>query len=162
MVVFIQRLFLHAVLFCFFIPYQLLSQDLGAWKQEKWFKANGSFSAGANLYAVNGIEARRVPFSWFTACNITLQSKGVSLPFSFQFSEQARTFRQPFNQFGLSPTYKKFQAHLGYRSLAWSRYTLNNHMFLGAAAEYQPESYRRRRLKSAGFQPRFAVSLCGF
>jgi hypothetical protein len=138
----IQRQLFSVVAVILFIPSYLSAQDLGAWKQEKWLKANGSFSAGANLYAVNGIEARRVPFSWFTAGNITLQSKGVSLPFSFQFSEQARTFRQPFNQFGLSPTYKKFQAHLGYRSLAWSRYTLNNHMFLGAAAEYQPGRWR--------------------
>jgi len=138
----IQRPFLVLASLFYFTPVYLSAQDLGSWKQEKWFKANGTFSAGANLYAVNGIEPRRVPFSWFTAGNITLQSKGVSLPFSFQFSEQARTFRQPFNQFGLSPTYKNFQAHFGYRSLAWSRYTLNSHMFLGAAAEFQPGRWR--------------------
>jgi hypothetical protein len=121
---------------------QLSAQDLGAWHQEKWFKANGAVSLGVNLYEANGIAPRRVPMSWFTAGNINISSKGFSMPFSFQFSEQSREIRQPFNQFGVSPSYKWFRAHFGWRSMSMSRYTLNNHVFLGAGIELTPGRWR--------------------
>ncbi|MBL7811257.1 MAG: hypothetical protein JNL57_03450 [Bacteroidetes bacterium] len=124
------------------IPAQLFAQDVENIRQEKWVRATGNIGAMANLYHAEGIAPRRVPFQWSAYGNATLFLKGVALPFSFQYSEQQRDFRQPFNQFGLSPTYKWLKLHLGWRNLSWSNYTLNNHVFLGAAVELNPKKIR--------------------
>ncbi|MGC4057098.1 MAG: hypothetical protein QM743_03125 [Chitinophagaceae bacterium] len=93
-------------------------------------------------YAVSGIAPRRSPLSYIISGNATVTVKGLALPFSFQFSEQQRDFRQPFNQFGVSPTYKWIRVHLGYRSLSYSRYTLDGHQFLGAGIDLTPGKFR--------------------
>jgi hypothetical protein len=64
------------------------------------------------------------------------------MPFSFVLSERERDFRQPFNQFGISPRYKWATAHLGYRSMNLSRYTLAGRTFLGAGIELNPGVFR--------------------
>jgi hypothetical protein len=118
------------------------AQDLQHIKEEKWATIHGNFGACAWFYGINGIAPRRVPFSWLITGDAVLTLKGVSLPFSFHFSEQQRDFRQPFNQFGISPTYKWVKLHLGYRSLSFSRYTLDGHVFLGAGIELNPGKLR--------------------
>ncbi|MEQ8338575.1 MAG: hypothetical protein RIA62_14560 [Cyclobacteriaceae bacterium] len=40
------------------------------------------------------------------------------------------SFQQPFNQYGMSPTYKNVTAHIGFRSMNFSRYSLAGHLFL--------------------------------
>jgi hypothetical protein len=62
----------------------------------------------------------------------------MSLPFSFVLSEQDRSFRQPFSQFGLSPSWRWASLHLGYRNLTWSPYTLAGRTFLGGGLELNP------------------------
>src|SRR5690606_27639904 len=59
-------------------------------------------------------------------------------PFSFSLSNQNSSFQQPFNQYGLHPTYKWITAHLGWASMNFSPYTLNGHLFLGAGVETTP------------------------
>lgn len=118
------------------------AQDLGSLKSEKWATIHGNIGGGAWLYGVDGIPARRAPFSWFTSGNATLTLKGLALPFSFQYSEQQRDFRQPFNQFGVSPTYKWFKSYLGWRQMSFSRYTLDGHVFLGVGFEANPGKLR--------------------
>jgi len=38
----------------------------------------------------------------------------VSYSFSYIFSNQQSSFQQPFNQYGLHPTYKWITGHIGY------------------------------------------------
>ena len=118
------------------------AQDLSNLKNEKWATLHGSVGATAYIYNMDGAPARRVPLSYILSGNATLTLKGVSLPFSFQYSEQQRDFRQPFNQFGVSPTYKWIRVHLGYRNVSFSRYTLDGHRFLGAGIELNPGKFR--------------------
>jgi hypothetical protein len=117
-------------------------QNLESIQQEKWLKVNGSVGAQSTFYNVAGIPARRVPFSWILNGNLNLTLKGLSLPFSFQVSEQNRDFRQPFNQFGLSPHYKWLTVHAGYRAISFSKYTLGGHLFLGGGIELNPRKLR--------------------
>lgn len=124
------------------VCYQAVSQDLGSLKKEKWVKVSGGISATTNFYNMQGIEPRRVPFSWITTGNVTATIKGVSLPFYFTYSEQERSIRQPFNQFGVSPTYKWMKFHLGYRNVSFSKYVLDGHIFLGGGAEINPGKLR--------------------
>lgn len=105
-----------------------------------------TYSGGIDVrgigYSVSGIAPRRNPLSYLISGNAAITIKGLSLPFSFQFSEQQRDFRQPFNQFGISPSYKWVRVHLGYRNLSYSRYTLDGHQFLGAGFDLTPGKLR--------------------
>lgn len=91
---------------------------------------------------MKGIQDRRVPYSFVLGANITLKKGEFSLPFGFTFSEQERSFSQPFNQFGLSPSYKWVKTYLGYNSLNWNTYTLGGAQFLGAGVELNPKKLR--------------------
>ena len=65
------------------------------------------------------------------------------MPFSFNwYSNEKAGFTQPFNQFGISPTYKWLTFHLGYRNVSFSEYTLNGYTFLGVGLEARPGKFR--------------------
>lgn len=128
-------------------PFGLSAQDLASLKKEKWVSFHGNINSGTNLYGISGIDARKVPFSAFANGTATLTLKGFSLPFSFQVvtpltDKDNTVIRQPFNQFGVSPTWKKVKLHLGWRNMSFSRYTLDGHIFLGAGVEANPGRFR--------------------
>lgn len=60
---------------------------------------------------------------------------------SFALSNQNRSFQQPFNQFGLHPTYKWATGHFGYANMSFSPYTLAGHIFRGAGVELAPGKF---------------------
>jgi hypothetical protein len=118
-------------------------QDIGAVvESHRLVGLSGSISASMETYTASGIDGRKVPFSWTIAGEPALSVFGISLPFSLVISEQERSFRQPFNQFGVSPNYKWATAHLGYRSLTFSPFTLAGHSFYGAGLELNPGRFR--------------------
>ncbi len=81
------------------------------------------------------------PFVWYIQGSPVVSLYGITLPFSFRISEQQRDFRQPFNQFGVSPSYKWAKLHLGYKSLNWSTYALAGHSISGAGFELSPGKF---------------------
>ena len=119
-------------------PILLLAQNLDNITNEKPLSATGSFSIGGTSYTSNGIAPRAKPFSWITSGNFNAKIYGIDLPFSFVLSEQDRSFQQPFNQFGIHPTYKWIKLHAGYSSLTFSPYTLGGATFLGGGVELTP------------------------
>lgn len=121
---------------------QMNAQDLERIGKEKPVRVSGSASVRAQYYGASGIEKRRDPFSGILAGNVTVDLYGLSLPFSFSWSTQERSFSQPFNQFGVSPRYKWITAHLGYRNLTFSPYTLSGHQIFGAGLELTPGDFR--------------------
>jgi hypothetical protein len=110
------------------------------YSQNQKLKVSGSINGSGIGYGVSGIAARRAPFYWLLSGNLTLNYWKITAPFSFNISQQDQTFRypQPFNQFGISPTYKFVTLHLGYRSLNFSEFTLAGTIFLGAGVEVAP------------------------
>ncbi|MEO8474840.1 MAG: hypothetical protein ABI477_21745, partial [Chryseolinea sp.] len=118
------------------------SQDLATIGKEKPLTLNGGLSVRTIFYSAHGIEARRKPFSYVIAGAPVLSVYGWSVPMSFVFSEQERSFRQPFNQFGMSPTYKWVTVHAGYRNITYSPYTLAGHTILGGGVELTPGIFR--------------------
>ncbi len=118
------------------------SQDSIAPKESFLKRTQSSISGGAGFvgtfYHVEGIDARRDPFFWQFNASLNISSNGVSIPFSAVISQQNRSFTQPFNQFGLSPKYKAFKAHIGFRSMRLSEFSLNGNQFLGLGVEYTP------------------------
>ena len=120
----------------------LHAQDLEGIKSQKPFTFHGSLSTQLQFYDVQGREANRKPFTWIIQGNPVVSIYGVTLPFSFVFSEQQRDFRQPFNRFGVSPYYKWARIHLGYRNLNWSSYSLAGHSINGVGFELTPGKFR--------------------
>jgi hypothetical protein len=117
-------------------------QDLGTLGAQKPFTVNGSAQLRGVFYNASGIGDRRSPFSYLFSGNLTANFYGVSMPVNFSISEQDRSFRQPFNQFGISPRYKWVTAHLGYRNINFSPYTLAGYTMLGAGVELTPGKFR--------------------
>lgn len=133
-----------AVLACIAIvpPVPMVAQDLERIGEGSAINAHGSVAVRTVGYAATGINARRNPLSWTLSGTVTANVYDLALPFSFVIGEQERSYSQPFNRFGISPKYKWATAHLGYRSLSFSPYTLSGHQFLGAGLELNPGKFR--------------------
>lgn len=127
---------------CFFIASIATAQDLGNLHSLKPFTANGSVQLRGVYDNISGTLATRVPYSYIFSGNVTFNVYGISMPASFSFSEAERSFRQPFNQFGISPHYKWITVHLGYRNITFSPYTLGGYTMYGAGIELTPGKFR--------------------
>ena len=130
------------VLSLFFAAGNTYAQDLGNLGDQKPISLDGAITVSGTKYSVAGGPARRPPTSWTLIGTPTLGIYGVSLPFTFILSDQESDFRQPFDQFGVSPSYKWVTLHLGYNSLSYSKYSLAGITFLGAGIDLTPGPLR--------------------
>ena len=122
----------------------------GPWNigKAKAFQVSGELSAAAGVYSFLSSDtsaiARGVPFSYTLTGSLNASVYSISVPLSFTYSNNQKSYRQPFNQFGISPYYKWAKLNVGYRSLVFSPYTLNSHTILGAGVELTPSHLRFR------------------
>lgn len=119
-----------------------VAQDLGNLRHTKALGLTGGLSLRLNSYSTSQANPTRTPFFWTVTGTPTASIYGVTLPFYFSFSQKNQDFRQPFNQFGVSPYYKWLRIHLGYRNISFSDFTLSNHTFLGVGIEAEPSIFR--------------------
>ncbi len=119
----------------------LYAQNLQNIASQQPFNLSGNINAQLQFYHVHGKQPNRQPFMWYFQGNPVVSIYGVSLPFSFVFSEQQRDFRQPFNRFGVSPYYKWIKVYLGFQNLDWSTYSLAGHTLTGAGFELTPGKF---------------------
>lgn len=114
--------------------------------KEKPFKLSGGLSVNQILYGINGMEARRDPYTYFLSGNVNLSVYGWNIPFSGTYSNQDFQYQtmklMPFNQYGVSPYYKWIKIHLGYRSMNFSPYSMNGRTFFGTGIELTPGIFR--------------------
>jgi len=120
----------------------LVAQDLGGIGKQKPFDISGGISAFGSMYTTDLSDPRLAPFSWGLSGRLNLSIYDMQVPLSFIFSEKERSFRQPFNQFGLSPRYKWATAHIGHRSMAFSELTMSGQRFFGGGLELTPGKFR--------------------
>jgi hypothetical protein len=121
----------------------LQSQNLENISKQKPVILSGGITARLIFYDANGIANRRRPFSYiFTGSPTISILNSFTIPLTFTFSEHDRSFRQPFNQFGMSPYYKWITIHAGYRNVNYSQFTLAGHTFLGAGVELHPGIFK--------------------
>src|SRR5512145_478468 len=66
----------------------VVSQDLGAIKQQKPVTLHGNVGLNLMAYTADGIESRQDPFSYVFSANAALSIYGVDLPFSFVYSNK--------------------------------------------------------------------------
>ena len=136
------KLILILILLCI-ISYTLQSQNMEGLSSQKPVLLSGGLTARTILYDANGIPDRRKPFSYiFTGSPTISIFNSFTIPLAFTYSEQDRSFRQPFNQFGMSPYYKWITIHAGYRNINYSQFTLAGHTFLGAGVDLHPGIFR--------------------
>lgn len=103
---------------------------------------SGRLSLSTGFNKINGIDPRKPAFSYVLNGNPTLHIGKFQLPFGLLLSNYQRSFSQPFNQFGLSPTFHGVTFHLGHRSITWSKYSLGGHRFFGLGGETQLGKFR--------------------
>jgi hypothetical protein len=132
--------------FFLFFSLSSFSQDLENIAKTKAFQISGDVNATASFYNFSSKDttalARGVPLSYTFSGSLNASVFGISVPLSFTYSNNQKSYRQPFNQFGLSPYYKWVKLHIGYRSLVFSPYTLNGHTILGAGVDLTPSHFR--------------------
>ena len=103
---------------------------------------SGNVNVTGIFYNASGIPNRYLPFNYIISGTPVISIYGFQVPVSFIIGKQQSSFAQPFNQFGLSPTYKWVTLHAGYRNLVFSPYTLAGHTFLGGGVELNPGKWR--------------------
>lgn len=122
---------------------QLGAQDIEQVNLKKPVTLSGNLSFSMQTYSVNGIEARRQPFTWTLSGAPTLTVLGVQMPFQLLLGNFENRFYQPFNQYGISPRYKWLTVHAGYRNINFQPYTLAGYRMLGGGVEintaYKPD-----------------------
>ena len=124
-------------------PFKIVNgQNLESVGKEKPLSITGGISLNQIAYAVDGIDSRRDPYSFYASGNINFNLYGWSVPLTFAYSNQEASFQQPFNQYGLHPTYKWITGHIGWASMNFSPYTLGGHLFLGAGVDASPGKWK--------------------
>ncbi len=118
------------------------SQDIENIANQKPFDFSGSLNTSSNLYFTSDTGSSRAPWTYLLTGNFNVSVYGISMPFSFMYSNQNFDYAQPFNRVGFSPEYKWIKLHLGYRSITQSSFTLSGHSFLGAGVELTPGKFR--------------------
>ncbi len=137
----LNRLFIF-LFFCL-ISGNLKAQNLEKLTEQKPVTLSGGLTARFTIYDAHGIANRRQPFSYiFTGSPTISIFNSFTIPLTFTYSEQDRSFRQPFNQFGMSPYYKWITIHAGYRNINYSQFTLAGRTFLGAGVDLHPGIFR--------------------
>lgn len=114
-------------------------QDLASIGSSKPFRLSGALGLNQVLYWSDAAEQNREPYTYYATGNLALSLYGWQVPLSFSVSDQQAHFQQPFNQYSVHPTYKSITGHFGYTSVSYSPYTLNGHLFLGAAVDVVPQ-----------------------
>jgi hypothetical protein len=131
-----------AILVMLLCVIQVRAQNLENIGKTKPFSISGGVSSRLVFYNASGIPERRDPFGYVFSGNVNIGIYELYLPFSFSYSNQGTSYGQPFNQFGVSPTYKWVTLHLGYRNVSHSSFTLAGHQMLGAGFDLNPGKLR--------------------
>ena len=120
----------------------LQAQRIDEFGNLKKIKMSGGVSFNQSLYYASGIDSRFNPYSYVLSGNLNFDIWGIAVPLSFTYSNQNLSYtRQSFNVVGLSPTYKDWTFHGGYRSMSFSKYSLSGHTYLGGGVEYKKDKW---------------------
>ena len=128
---------LYLISFLFIIQTSFAQNIENIGKQEP-LKVNGSFSTTLNFTGTNDTTRKITTFVYYISGSLNTSVYGISFPVSYTFSKNNSDFSNPFYRLGASPEYKWAKAHIGYRSISFSEFTLSGHNFLGGGLELNP------------------------
>jgi hypothetical protein len=121
----------------------LHAQDLSNIKNQKPFTIGGSLNLRGIFTGSSGIPSTTPAAAFVATGDLTPTIYGISLPLSFSYSNDgSNSFSQPFNRFGISPTYKWVTIHAGYQNLNYQPFTLSGHSINGFGFDLTPGKWR--------------------
>jgi hypothetical protein len=118
------------------------AQNLEKIGKKEMVKVNGGLNFNSIFLQTNNPNSTRSPFSWYMNGNINISILDWSIPFTYSYSNQHSTYSQPFNQYGITPTYKWIKVHAGWCNMSFSPYTFSGYPFLGGGVELNPKSWK--------------------
>jgi hypothetical protein len=118
------------------------AQNLEKVGKKGLLKISGGLNYNGIYYQAFNKASTRDPFTWYLNGNLTFSILDWSIPFSYSYSNRQGNYTQPFNQYGLTPSYKWFKGYAGWNSLSFSPYTLSGHVFMGGGAELTPKKWK--------------------
>lgn len=96
----------------------------------------------ANTYHYTSVgDGYASPMSNTIYANLNISLYGISMPFSFYYSNDNTSFSYPQFSFNLTPTYKNWTGHIGQSAMAFSPYVLNM-SWSGVGLEYNSDRLR--------------------
>ncbi len=118
------------------------AQDLEKIGKKDMLTVGGGLNLSSVFYNANGIPNRRQPFTYFLNGNITANFLGISLPYTFNYSNNQISYSQPYNIQSFNPTYKWIKGYAGITSMNFSPYTQSGHIFAGGGVELTPKNFK--------------------
>ena len=119
------------------------SQDVAILGHQKPFTISGTVDLRLSAYRSNISPSFYPSSGYILSGNQVLTIYGFAIPLSFLYTnQQMPVFGQPFNQFGMSPTYKHFTLHVGYRSISYSKYAMAGYQLFGVGTEYEKGNWK--------------------
>lgn len=118
------------------------SQSLDKIGKKDMMKTGGGLSYSSVFYDAQGIPDRRQPFTWFLNGTVTTSILDISLPFTFNYSNNQISYTQPYMLQSFNPTYKWIKGYAGITSMNFSQYTLAGHVFSGTGVELTPKKFK--------------------
>ncbi|MBD1210484.1 MAG: hypothetical protein H9535_18805 [Ignavibacteria bacterium] len=108
------------------------------------FRVSGGVTLSGDFYTTDGIESRRPANNLMAIARINIALfEQVNLPFEAFIGTNQNGFRQPFNQFGISPTFFNWLTlHAGWFSMRFSDLTFGDIRMLGGGVEFRPGNFR--------------------
>lgn len=125
-----------------FIGFSVYSQDLEKIGQKDMVTVGGGMGYNMVFQQMTNQPQQRDPFSWVYSGNVNVNFLGVSMPFTFSFSNQGKSYTQPFNMTALHPQWKWVKTHIGITSMQFSPYTYSGMNFAGGGVELSPKKWR--------------------
>jgi len=114
----------------------VFAQDVSELSSVKPFTISGSLNLnGQHYFSSAGNNTGRPDVTGSLSFSPIVTLYGVQFPFNFYLTTSESSFRQPFNEFGVSPRYKWITVHLGYRSVQYSQFSLAYQKWLGAGID---------------------------
>jgi hypothetical protein len=117
------------------------AQDIASIAKSDPLIMTGSIGT-ANTYHYTSVgDGYASPLSNTIYANLNISLYGISMPFSFYYSNDNTSFSYPNISFNLTPTYKNWTGHIGQSSMAFSPYVLNM-SWSGVGLEYNSDRLR--------------------
>ena len=130
--------FLLLLVFC-----ESHSQDLSNLGHQKPVDISGTMGLRFSGYQSNVNSSFYPPFSYIFTGNLNISIYGYAIPLSLMYTnQQFGIMGQPFNQFGISPTYRRFTFNIGYRNVSYSKYTMNGYQLYGLGVDYSKDKLK--------------------
>ncbi|RYD52638.1 MAG: hypothetical protein EOP52_00370 [Sphingobacteriales bacterium] len=118
------------------------AQDLSQIGQAKPFAISGSIGVEGTVNGQSGASPVPPLNSYGLNANVNMSVYGWNVPLSVAYYNRNLSYSQPFQRYGLSPTYKWITLHAGWRSVAFSPLVFSGVNFLGGGIELNPGKFR--------------------